>query len=147
MKGAAILIFALELMTPYIDSGSFSGADYNKIPHFGSYEITNPEIGFLGDSTLRRIHIHSKGYLITESMDGEFTDHAIRTSSLGNKIIFRDIELAISVEQRKNHLAFSMSENGRKEPLLVRKIDIDSLPLKDDRAHWTVDGLMNSSRK
>ncbi|MFT5858053.1 MAG: hypothetical protein ACI865_000137 [Flavobacteriaceae bacterium] len=147
IKGAIVFIFALELLTPYIDRGSFSGHDYSKTPHFGSYEITNPEVGFLGDSTLRRIHIHSKGYLITESNDGEFTDHRIRTSSLGNKIIFLDIAFVLSVEQRKNFIAFSWAKNGTNESLNVRKIDLDALPLKDDSAHWTVDGLMNSSKK
>ena len=147
LKGGIVLLFILELITPYADAGSFSGVDYSKIPYFGSYELANPEIGFMGDTTLRRIHIHSKGYLITESINETFTDYPIRTSSLDKKIFFKDLELILSIKHLKNHITFSWSDMGEIKRLLVQKIDLDKLPLRNDSTHWTVDGLMNSSKE
>ncbi len=144
LKGGIIFVFALELLSPYIDQGSFSGIDYGAIPYYGSYQVENQDAAFLGDSTIRRIHIHSKGYFIIESVDGNFKDYSIRISESSRSIKFEDVDLQLFVENRKNLIAFTWSDNGVIKSLETLKLDLDDLPLRDDTAHWTVDGLMNA---
>ncbi|MFT5777171.1 MAG: hypothetical protein ACI837_000102 [Crocinitomicaceae bacterium] len=147
IKGAMLCLFSIELLLPYINAGNFSGPIYEDTPHHGSYEVLPNDLALLGDSTIRRIHIHSKGYFITESRTGEFKDYPIRNFVAGSSLVFTSEQLEIVVKYGSDHVFFCWDdENGQPKVLSTIKLDLNELPLKDDTYHWTVDGLMQDTK-
>ena len=97
-------------------------------------------IGYNGNSTiislagLRRIHIHPEGYLITESNEQHFESH--RLIRFNNQY---------SLNGRTVHFTANKLIWTERDTVVVqvRKIDLETLPAKQDEMHWFVEELMH----
>lgn len=141
VKSIAVILLFTEILLSYVRVESFNGRELEKIAHFGSYEITQFDAAVLGYKNVKRIHVHSKGYLILEDEDGGFVDFPIRIAS-DQSIIVRKENARIFVSKKESEVVFQIQKNGKSKLILTRQIDLETLPARDDGFHWTVDGLI-----
>jgi hypothetical protein len=135
-----ILIFT-EILFSYIQVGSSNGREMEKIAHFGSYKIIQSEAEILNTKNVKRIHIHSKGYLILEDEGGGFKDFPIRIAP-DLSIFIRNENVRIFIVKNGVNNAFQIQQDGKSINVLTNKVDLDKLPARDDSFHWTVDGMI-----
>lgn len=141
VKSIVVLLILTESLFSYIQIGSFNGRERQKIDHFGTYEVTGADSDFLGIKDVKRIHIHSKGYLILEDSNGNFSDFPIRIAP-DQSIIVRELNARIFVVKNGNTTEFIVRTNAADQHILTRKINLDALPARDDSFHWTVDEMV-----
>lgn len=142
IKLIAILLITFETISPYI---SLNSAKIDTSTATGSYEVLARE----GKSTIvdlaeiRRIHFHSKGYLIVEKLSGAMNDYPIQIDGRQHKIVLNRTSIYFKTTE-KNTL-FHWVEDQQEIRLITKKIDLDKLPLRQDTANWTVEGMLESS--
>jgi hypothetical protein len=142
LKCVVIGLLFTEILFSYVQMGSFNGRSMKKISHYGSYEIQDWKPEILGYKNLRRIHIHSKGYLILEDKHGNFVDFPIRIAP-DNSIVVQKENAQIRVDKEGSKVDFYVFKAGEVDEILsTRKIRIDALPARDDSFHWTVDAMV-----
>ncbi len=145
VKSIVVVLLFTEVLFSYVEIGSMNGRTREKIAHFGSYEASTPDSAILGVKNVKRIHVHSKGYLILEDENGHFTDFAIRIAP-DQSILVRKKNARIFVVKNGTKAEFDLREKGRNLKIITRKIDLDALPARDDSFHWTVDGLISDEK-
>lgn len=145
VKSIIVILLFTEVLFSYVQIGSFNGREMEKIAHFGSFEVSTPDSEILGIKKVKRIHIHSKGYLILEDEFGRFTDFPIRIGP-DQSIFIRDANARIFIFDNGASVHFEVQENGESVLFSGSQIDLHNLPARDDSFHWTVDGLIDSSR-
>lgn len=141
VKAIVVLLIFVEVLFSYIQAGSTNGREMEKIAHFGSYFVTSDDSNILGYENIERIHIHSKGYLILENVDGAFIDFPIRIAP-DQSIIVRQEHTLIYVSRQGPVVIFEIQTGGKSISFVTEKYDLDELPARDDSFHWTVDGLI-----
>lgn len=144
IKSIIVILLFSEALFSYIQVGSFNGREMEKIAHFGSYEVRTPDSQILGVNKVKRIHIHSKGYLILEDEFGHFSDFPIRMAP-DQSIFIRKLNARIFVIKHNSEVDFEIQHDGQLELFSFSEIDLDNLPARDDSFHWTVDGMVGSS--
>lgn len=139
VKGSLLVILAVEILLPYPQFGKINGRDGKSIAFHGSYdiEIINGESQLIPETT-KRIHIHNRGYLITESMDGEFQDHPI---TISNQTILTQ-NRAIRVDSTAHQFVLNWKEPNDTIQVKLRPINMKALPLADDSFHLTVESML-----
>lgn len=139
LKWTFILFMTVELFYPY------SRNTTKQSTLFGSYEVITPsEISLTDIGQARRIHIHSKGYFISESPTGKFQDHPVSIQQ--GKLIFTRDSLAMSYRHRENFVQLKWPIKGDSSGvILLRKINLDKLPARQDGFHWTIESLIESA--
>ncbi len=141
VKSIVVILLFTEVLFSYVRVGSFNGREMEKIAHFGSYEVTQVDAEILGVKNVERMHIHSKGYLILEDKNGNFTDFPIRIAP-DLSIIIRKENTLMYVSEKGDFIDFEIRKDGESIKVSTWKIDLDKLPARDDSFHWTVDGLI-----
>ncbi len=141
LKSIVISLLLTEVLFSYVQLGSFNGREMEKIAHFGSYEVKTADSEMLGMRDVKRIHVHSKGYLILEDVKGNFSDFPIRIAP-DQSIIVREANTRIFVVKNGKTTEFIVRTNTNDQHILTRKINLDALPARDDSFHWTVDEMV-----
>ncbi len=141
VKTVVILLIFAEVLLSYFQIGSFNGREMEKIAHHGSYEVNEHKVSILGTSNVKRIHIHSKGYLILEDISGNFSDFPIWINSTGT-IIAPNQNMQVSVHHDNSTTLFVIKHDGEEQSVKCTEIDLDELPARNDSFHWTVDGMI-----
>ncbi|NVK65551.1 MAG: hypothetical protein HWE22_13245 [Flavobacteriales bacterium] len=141
VKTVVILLIFAEVLLSYFQIGSFNGREMEKIAHHGSYEVNEHNVSILGTSNVKRIHIHSKGYLILEDISGNFSDFPIWINSTGT-IIAPNENMQVSVHHDNSTTLFGIKHDGEEQSVKCTEIDLDELPARNDSFHWTVDGMI-----
>lgn len=144
LKAVIVILLFSEVLFSYVKMGSFDGREMEKIAYFGSYELTEIADEILSHQNVKRIHIHSKGYVILEDRDGNFTDYPIRIAP-DLSILVRKENVRIYVDDLHSITNFQFQYQGNTTNIRTKRIDLNSLPARDDSFHWTVDGLIESS--
>ncbi|MDG1332167.1 MAG: hypothetical protein P8P74_07545 [Crocinitomicaceae bacterium] len=144
IKSVVVIVLFTEILFNYVQMGSFNGREVEKIEHFGSYMITRGDNNPLNYKDIERIHIHCKGYLILENVDGIFIDFPIQIAP-DNSIIVRNEGALIYVSREGPTTVFEIQKDGKSTSFITQKHELDSLPALDDSFHWTVDGMVGSS--
>jgi hypothetical protein len=145
VKSTVLILLFAEVLFSYARIGSFNGRKMEKIAHFGSYEVMQIDADVLGYKNLKRIHVHSKGYLILEDEEGQFVDFPIRIAP-DQSIIVRKENARIFVSKKRAKVVFEVRKDGVSTEVLTKEIDLDKLPARDDGFHWTVDGLIDENQ-
>jgi len=138
IKVMAITLILIDIVSPYL--GTESLKESRTMIYSGSYEIKTKNAKFLNHS-IKRIHIHSKGYLILEDFNGQFQDY--KFTLLGNSIYL--LKEKITIELNSDENTMSWEEDSKLKYLKFNKIDSNSIPLLKDDFHWTVEGIIEST--
>lgn len=141
VKSVVILLLLTEVLLPYVQIGSFNGREMKKLAHVGSYEVRTPNSEMLGITKVKRIHIHSKGYLILEDEFGHFSDFPIRIGP-DKSIFLRNEHMRIYIFKHGSSVNFEMINSRESKIVSCSQIDLNNLPARDDAFHWTVDGML-----
>ncbi len=126
LKGTVIAFFCIEVLLPFITKEKSENLT-------ASYLI----LGETNEGTLlescKRIHFHSKGWLILENGEQEFEDYKIiQLAKNSFRIKDSDSEMIISndnVQLKKNGVIFKIK---------IREIDLEKFALSNDGFSWTV---------
>lgn len=145
LKSIVLLLIFTEVLFSYVQVGSFNGRTSEKIAHYGSYEVAQSDRALLGHKHVKRIHVHSKGYLILEDTEGNFYDYPIRVAP-DNSVIIRKENARIFISKKASQMIFELHQNGKIYSFTTRKLDLDALPARNDSFHWTVDGLIEGEK-
>lgn len=144
IKGSIIGLFCLEIFIPYIKMGAFNRDETVSRKIHGSFSVINaPEKSFFNNT--RRIHFHSKGYLILENNKQEFKDYRMTHSISKNEIQLIDIDLNIQLSENNEDLTFKWKVNNENLMMSTKKIDLKKMPLSNDNFHWTIESLSASN--
>eukprot|EP01136_Pigoraptor_vietnamica_P024089 Opistho-1_new@76771 len=143
IKVVALLLIAFEITSPYISLNSAKNEHSASLT--GSYEVISIQghSNLINLSETRRIHLHSKGYLITEKNNGAMKDYPFRFDPIKKKIGMNGLQ--ISVTHSKNKTTFRWFENNQEIEIVTKQIDLDRLPLRQDNWHWTVEEMLEST--
>lgn len=141
VKSIVVLLLLTEVLFTYAKIGSYNGREMAKIAHFGSYEVKTPDSEMLGVKNVKRIHIHSKGYLILEDDVGKFSDFPIRFGS-DQSIFVPNGNTRIFLFKNGSRVDFEVQRDEKSTIISCSRIDLNNLPARDDSFHWTVDGLI-----
>lgn len=110
----------------------------------GSYEIwgVTGQTDSWSTVELRRIHFHPAGHFITESATGTFTSYPM-IHTVGNNQ-FKVPKLGLSFSIQKHGQAYSfVSKTDTNFAIRTKKLANESLPLLQDKFHWTVEGMIH----
>jgi len=129
IKALILSLIIIDVVVPYLQPQSVQETRIEELS--GCYEA-NSSRQFLGHS-IKRIHIHSKGYLITEDLNGEFYDYAM--SYIGNTIHVLKENFNLHVNPCDGLISW--------KEMKFKKIDLKPALLKDD-LHWTVEGMIKN---
>lgn len=144
IKGSIIGLFCLEIFIPYIKMGAFNRDETVSRKIHGSFSVINaPKKSFFNNT--RRIHFHSKGYLILENDKQEFKDYRMTHSISKNEIQLIDIDLNIQLSENNEDLTFKWKVNNESINMSTKKIDLKKMPLSNDNFHWTIESLSASN--
>jgi hypothetical protein len=148
VKAVVVILLFTEVLFTYFKIGSFNGREMEKIEHYGSYVVSmedSPNIRGFRD--IKRIHIHSKGYIIFEDKRGNFHDFSMRIGR-DHSIILTETNTPIYVKSHGSMVIFEfMREDGEMTTVYTEKINLEKLPALDDSFHWTVDGMVRDATK
>jgi len=145
LKTLVVVLLFTEVLYGYAERGSFNGREMKKIEHFGSYELVNERATVFGVSNIKRMHIHSKGYLILENENGEFIDFPIRIAE-DQSIIVYELNTRIQVMYSGAVIIFKYPFNGETQSITTEKYNLNDLPANDDSFHWTVDEMVGDTK-
>lgn len=139
VKGSLLALLAIEILLPYLQFGNTNGRDGKSIAFHGSYdiEVIDGESALIPETT-KRIHIHNRGYLITESVDGKFQDHPI---TISNQTILTQ-NRAIRIDSTTHQFVLNWIEPNDTVRVKLRPINMKALPLADDSFHLTVESML-----
>lgn len=141
VKSLVVVLLFTEVLISYVQIGFFNGREMEKIAHFGSYEVKTADSEMLGIKQVKRIHIHSKGYLILEDSKGHFSDFPIRIAP-DQSIIVGEQNCRIFVVNTRGNAEFRLQKDSGEQHISTQKINLDTLPARDDSFHWTVDEMV-----
>lgn len=139
IKAMAITLILLDVISPYL-AEEYSKELKMKM-YSGSYEIKTKGAVFLNHS-IKRIHIHSNGYFILEDFNSQFQDY--KFTLMGKSIYLLKEKITIELNRKENTM--SWEEDSKSKYLKFNKIDSNSIPLLKDDFHWTVDGIIESTK-
>ncbi len=131
LKSIILTLICTELMASFWSAGPARSSGH-------SYLVTycKGRSGVLDLPQLKRIHIHPQGYLITETKDQEFKSH---------DLILREDHWNIDgqpVHFESNKL--SWVERRDTIHIELQEINLNALPAKQDKTHWTVEVMMEN---
>mgnify|MGYP001627136235 CR=1 FL=1 len=130
--GIALLILA-EALFPYFKSANHA----DELTLYGAYEaIHNSD-----NNSLKRIFIHSDNYLIFQDQNDEMASYRMDHDAVRQTIFIRNEDQGITtINYKYNPVNSELTLNGITDnPLRLRKIDHEKLPLLQPLFHWTVD--------
>jgi len=134
LKSITISLILLDVVLPYLEPKSVHESQIET--YVGSYENKSLNEKFFNHS-IKRIHIHRKGYFIVEDVKGKFYDYKF---TVIEKSIYL-LKEKVSIEIDSNNKAISWKENHQLKKIQVKKINENSIPLLKDEFHWTVNHL------
>ncbi len=138
-KGRILAIIALECGLPIIEH--LSSSEVHTTLQNSTFEITeiaqSPTVFEV--PSLRRIHFHRDGYLITESTTGQFNSHKILGAPAASHFTIDGSSSNISFTKKGKTYSFYQND-----ALLFRAIQLKNadLPLLQDEIHWTVESFI-----
>lgn len=138
VKAMVITLILLDVISPYLLEES--SKEVKMKMYSGSYEIKTKNAKFLNHS-IKRIHIHSKGYFILENFNSQFQDY--KFTLMGKSIYLLKEKITIELSRKENTM--SWEEDSKLKHLKFTKIDSNSIPFLKDGFHWTVDGIIEST--
>jgi hypothetical protein len=135
-KGIITALMLLEILIPYTNHSKEVNTS-----SIGTYEILSNESLFLKD--VKRIHIHSKKFLILENHNNEFKD--FKYKSFGSFIQLNTGHQNVSIDLRKNETyRITIVEDGKKSSAKLREINLKNLPLYQDNLNITREGVLSN---
>lgn len=134
LKAIIICLIVLDVVLPYLEQKSIQEIQLET--YVGSYESESKSSKILNHS-VKRIHIHSRGYLIFEDAKGGFHDY--KFTIIGNTI--HPLNKKISIEINQSTCTINYEGNKQK----FKKLKPTDTPLLKDEFHWTVEGMINNS--
>lgn len=138
-KGSVVALIALECGIPVIEFQEASEVHselYNTSFQMDTvYVIPNS----FQTKSLRRVHFHRDGFLITESNDGIFTSHEIGMSPGSHQ--FKLIDSKSRVWYRKQAGLWTFYD-GVTPLFRAKQLDNTKLPLLQDTFHWSVESML-----
>ena len=136
IKGGIIALFVIETFLPVINSGNLNDDNSFKIAYFGAYNIENKPVESVLFRNAKRMYIHSKGYLIIETIDQIFKDYPISSSTISNEINLFEENIKIKVIEKNGYSILKWSESNTNYLSKITKIELDSLPVMKDEFNW-----------
>jgi len=139
LKGFAVTLLLLECGLPLFNQENF---DFNpETIDQQTFEIVqsgkNPD--GIPKEKYHRIHLHSSGFLITETTDGKFESHEIRLPKGANSFTLTKSSATIHASKQGNDWIFS---SGKQLIWRCRRVANEDLPLLQDDFHLTVEGMI-----
>lgn len=139
IKALVISLIFYEASFKYFQNMNFNG-DHAARPFLhGAYSVTTP------NNNYKRIFIHSRGYLIFQDRDDQLKDYRLKCN-LRNKTLYLsktgepEARLQYQYDNTDSCLVLSGVLNKDSIKLIAKLIDTDTLPLKRDGFHWTIEG-------
>lgn len=136
IKGLIVCLFVLECIYPFVKNSTVTNPNFT-----GSYQAIKKESSLLFDS-VKRIHFHSGGYLITENQNQEFEDYPI--VQLSNSIIIKTNNLRILAKEGEDTLHLEWKEHGVQKTLDLQKLRNEALPVYQDNVNWTLESMLKN---
>ncbi len=152
IKAIVIILLLFEVLSPYYNSGNYND-DYAKRPALhGAYETHRMIVN--GDTIIplidneqfiKRIFIHRKGYLITQTIKDDMQDYKLtygdnNTLQINNYYI--NSRHKLSYEMLNDSIVYFKGklEEGKEIELMAIKLNHSQLPLLQKEFNWTIDG-------
>lgn len=142
LKGIAIALVAFECILPILNR--LENPPYNH-ELIGTFEATSKQ-AIMQDPekpSIRRLHFHPHGYLIIESESGQFDSEKISISKMHSWYTFQLKGKSVSLLQEGEFWYLEWRDDP-KSRLILKKSNNNSLPLLQDKFHWTVEGMIES---
>ncbi len=151
LKSVVLIWLGIMSLYPYFLKGNFDDDTVKRPKLHGAYRIISNELKnrqedstnyFLLPKDTKRIFIHRKNYLITQSENDEFVDY---------KITYKPNQIQVYssyssyLPTRKTDFTYIFVNDSIVEfksdwqQIRLQKIDWKNLPLLNDNLHWTVD--------
>lgn len=137
LRYLAIMAVICELASPLFSIGRELPSRPTDL--IGSYTVMDEY------SPYSRLHIHSRGYLITEDRKGRMQDHRILVTPDGGSIYMIDNGESLTIKIDEGTIQ-TWHGQLKEDSLSIRtqRIDLDALPLQVDTMQWAIrksDGL------
>ena len=152
IKGLAIGVILFESLFLYFQSGSFNDDTAARPFLHGAYDVltfvrNGDTLPALPGETARprRIFIHRRGYLITQSMTDRMIDYRLDYDTLARMLRLTDPSGGMTSAL---HYRWSEPDSllrldgtiGRDTiSMVARRLDLSTLPLMEGGFHWTID--------
>lgn len=141
-KSFVISILVFESLYVYFKTWSFNGDRDLKRSLYGAYRV----IDGAQSQGLKRIFIHSRGYLIVQNQDEVLKDYKLLEDD-GLKLILDRKEEPHSILYYTHQKVDSCLDiqgylSGKPIQIRTKMLNIDHLPLHDDSFRWTVEGYV-----
>ena len=137
--GSVIALFVFENLYIYVKPQKVSPFEHL----VGSYEVIDNENNHLFNS-IRRIHFHSQGYLVTEDSTQHFVDYKYYPMQNGKRIYLNEENIQLDVLRSEGELNLILIENNAAKVTALRKLNNDTLPIYEDGFHWTFEGMIKN---
>jgi hypothetical protein len=139
VKAFLICLIFYEALFKYFETMNFNDDDAPRPFLHGAYVVT------ASNTDYKRIFIHRRGYLITQDKEDKMKDYALQYD-LRNQTLHLsktgepNAALQYQYNNKDSSLILRGLLNKDSVQLITKLIAQDSLPLKKDRFHWTIDG-------
>ena len=151
-KYVVIGIILFESLFVYFQTNNFND-DLNPRPFLhGAYEVTTYKVNNdtllplkTNENQLKRIFIHRRGYLITQSMNDEMLDYRLSYDLVNKKLILTNYDgqkmiLDYVYQARDSTLILNGVIMTDTVEVIAKQIDLSKLPLLRNGFRWTVEG-------
>lgn len=141
-KPLVVGIILFEALLPYFETGVFNGDRAPKHQLVGSYTVETlaPNSKDSLDFTMKRFHIHSKGYFIIESEDGTMTSFDLSYEAKDRLTLSNATSVfPVTYGYQWNEDEKSLKLTSHWHIIDAKKIDISQMPIYDTESHWTID--------
>ena len=146
LKSLGLLFILFELVYPSIQkkTGLNTGRGYKSL--VGAYEVTETKENnlLIKNPEVKRIFIHSNGYLIFQDSNDQMTDYKLQVFKEKHQMVISDYhskKTAINYLKEKDIFIIEFVEEAKKYRLTTKILDHTTLPLLKDAFHWTIDEL------
>ena len=130
-KTGIILLIFVESLGPRLATGYLNYDDKPKPALHGTFEI-------LAHPTIKRCHVHSRGYFLLEYIDERFESY---------ELTYHDTLALIHIEGKGNLMHKMKGDTlfleGEWLKLRGIKQDLELLPLKQSHFHWTLESMID----
>ena len=150
VKSIIIIFLFADALAVYFKENNFNDDKAPRPFLHGAYEVqtfikNNDTLPPLLTDTLRwrRMIIHRRGYLITQFMNDEMKDYQFSYDTVNTQLILDDYDATQIILnytiQKDSTLFLTGTINMNSIQVVLKKINLKTLPLFNDNFNWTID--------
>ena len=132
LKSILISFFAIEILLPHIEKEERGTITVSP----ESFTVINVTSGAKFMQDIKRIHIHSKGWVILEDIHQNFKDYSFQVHPTNSSFELKGKKINLKIHSSNKRPTLTWLENGDLKICVLEQIDLSRMSLKDDRSNW-----------